>query len=107
MSSAWTSHVKDYAKKNSVSYKEAMTAAKATYTKATKAKEPKESKAHEAGEAKAPVKRKSKKDEPKNDMPEVLAKGEKKDKLVVKHESGKRVESAESKGKKKKGLLMQ
>jgi hypothetical protein len=104
MSSAWTAHVKDYAKKNSVSYKEAMTAAKATYTKATKAKEPK---AHESGEAKAPVKRKSKKDEPKNDMPEVLAKGEKKDKLVVKHESGKRVSSAEAKGKKKKGMLMQ
>lgn len=107
MSSAWTSHVKDYAKKHSVSYKEAMTAAKATYTKATKTKEPKETKAHEAGEAKMPAKRKSKKDEPKHDMPEVLTKAEAKEKLVVKHENGKRVSSAESKGKKKKGLLMQ
>ena len=107
MSSAWTSHVKDYAKKHSVSYKEAMTAAKSTYTKATKAKEPKETKAHEAGEAKAPVKRKSKKEEPKNDMPEVLTKAEKKESLVVKHEKEKRVSSAEAKGKKKKGLVMQ
>ena len=103
MSSAWTSHVKDYAKKHSVSYKEAMTAAKSTYTKATKAKEPK---VHESGEAKAPVKRK-KKEEKKEDLPEMVMKADKKEKLVVKHEKGQRVEAAESKGKKKKGLLMQ
>lgn len=106
MSSAWTSHVKDYAKKHSVSYKEAMTAAKSTYTKATKTKESKEPKVHESGEAKMPAKRKSKKEEPKNDMPEVLTKAEKKESLVVKHEKEKRVGSAEAKGKKKKGLLM-
>ncbi len=101
--SSWVQHVKAVQQKEGISYKAAMSKAKESYKKPEKS----ESKAHEAGEAKMPAKRKSKKDEPKHDMPEVLTKAEAKEKLVVKHENGKRVSSAESKGKKKKGLLMQ
>jgi len=103
--SSWVAHVKSVQAKEGISYKAAMTKAKESYKKPEKV-EKKESKAQESGEAKMPGKRKSKKDEPKNDMPEAMSKGEKKDKLVVKYESGKRVSSAEAKGKKKKGMLM-
>lgn len=98
MSAAWISHVKTYAAKNKVSYKDALKGAGATYTKTSK---PKESKAHEAGEAKMPAKRK-KKEEKKEEMPEILGKAEKKDKLVMKRDEKKRVEAAEAKGKTKK-----
>ena len=101
--SSWTDHVKDYAKKHSVTYKEAMSSAKATYTKSTKAKE---SKVKEAGETTMPKKKKEKKEE-KQEMPDMVSKAEKREKLVVKHDKGKRVESAESKGKKKATPLMQ
>ncbi len=87
----WVSHVKAYAAKNKVSYKEAMSAAKASYTKTTKAKEPKEKKAKESKEAKTPVKRK-KKEEKQEEMPEIVGKSEKHDKLVVKHEKEKRMD---------------
>lgn len=103
--SSWTTHVKEFAKKNSISYKDALKGAGATYTKATKAKETKEPKVQEAGEAKMPVKRK-KKEEKKEEMPAIVAKAEKRDKLVVKHEEKKRVESAEAKGKGKKGAVL-
>ena len=56
--SSWVSHVKKVASEKGISYKEAMTSAKSTYTKATKTKEPKETKAHEAGESKMPGKKK-------------------------------------------------
>jgi hypothetical protein len=104
--SSWVAHVKSVQAKEGISYKAAMTKAKDSYKKPEKT-EKKETKMPEAGEAKAPVKRKSKKEEPKHDMPEVVVKAEAKEKLVVKHENGKRVSSAEAKGKKKKGLLMQ
>lgn len=101
MVSSWVEHVKDFQKKNGITYKAAMVQAKDSYKKP-------ESKAHEAGEAKMPAKRKSKKEaEPKHEMPEVVVKAEKKEKLVVKHETGKRVSSAEKKGKKPAGLVMQ
>ncbi len=90
--SDWTTHVKAYAAKNKVSYKDALKAASASYTKATKTKEPKEKKAKESKEAKAPVKRK-KKEEKKEEMPEIVGKGEKHDKLVVEHEKEKRMEA--------------
>lgn len=101
MVSSWVEHVKDFQKKNGITYKAAMVQAKDSYKKP-------ESKAHEAGEAKMPAKRKSKKEaEPKHEMPEVVVKSEKREKLVVKHEKEQRVSSAESKGKKKKGPVMQ
>jgi hypothetical protein len=100
--SSWTDHVKDYAKKHSVSYKEAMSSAKSTYTKSTKAKEPK---MKEAGEAKMPGKKK-KNQEQKEEMPDMVSKPQKREKLVVKYEKEKRVESAEAKGKKKKGAVL-
>lgn len=104
MVSSWVEHVKDFQKKNGITYKAAMVQAKDSYTKPVKG----ESKAHEASEAKPAVKRKSKKEaEPKHEMPEVVVKSEKREKLVVKHEKEQRVSSAESKGKKKKGLVMQ
>ena len=90
---SWVEHVKAYAAKNKVSYKDALKAAGTSYTKATKAKEPKEKKVKEAGEAKAPVKRKKKEEKKEEEMPEILAKGEKHDKLVVQHETKKRTEA--------------
>tara|TARA_R110002126_G_scaffold285685_1_gene436208 strand:- start:1697 stop:2008 length:312 start_codon:yes stop_codon:yes gene_type:complete len=89
---SWVEHVKAYATKNKVSYKDALKSAGASYTKATKTKEPKEKKAKESKEAKAPVKRK-KKEEKKEEMPEIVGKGEKHDKLVVEHEKEKRMEA--------------
>jgi exonuclease III len=64
-----------------------------------------ETKAHEVGEAKMPAKKK-KKEEKKQEMPAIVAKAEKREKLVVKREKEKRVESAEAKGKKKMTPLM-
>ena len=102
MVSAWVQHVKDVQKKEGITYKAAMTQAKDSYKKPEKG----ETKAQEAGEAKMPAKRKSKKEEPKHDMPEVVVKAESKEKLVMKNEKGKRVGSAEEKSKKKPSLLM-
>jgi hypothetical protein len=92
--SDWTTHVKAYAAKNKVSYKDALKAASASYTKATKTKEPKakEPKAKESKEAKMPSKKK-KKEEKKEEMPEIVGKGAKHDKLVVEHEKEKRMEA--------------
>lgn len=103
MVSAWVEHVKDVQKREGITYKAAMSKAKDSYKKPEKA----ETKAHEAGEAKMPAKRKSKKEEAKHDMPEVVVKAEKKEKLIVKHETGKRVSSAEKKGKKPAAVVMQ
>ena len=101
MVSAWVEHVKDVQKREGITYKAAMSKAKDSYKKP-------ETKAAEAGETKMPAKRKSKKDsEQKHEMPEVVVKPEAKEKLVVKHETGKRVSSAEKKGKKPAGLVMQ
>ena len=99
MVSSWVEHVKDVQKREGITYKAAMSKAKDSYKKP-------ESKAAEAGEAKMPAKRKKKDAEPKHEMPEVVIKGEKKEKLVVKHETGKRVSSAESKGKKKPAAVV-
>jgi len=52
-----------------------------------------------------PAKRK-KKEEKKEEMPEILGKAEKKDKLVMKRDEKKRVEAAEAKGKRKMSPLM-
>jgi uncharacterized protein YdaU (DUF1376 family) len=71
------------------------------HSKSTKAKEPK---VKEAGEAKMPRKKKEK--EEKQEMPDMVSKAEKREKLVVKHEKEKRVESAEAKGKGKKGAVL-
>ena len=98
--SSWTEHVKAYAAKNKVSYKDALKSAGSSYTKTTKAKEPKEKEVKEAGEAKTPVKRK-KKEQKQEEMPEIVGKAEKHDKLVVKHEKEKRMEAiTKVKGKK-------
>ena len=103
---SWVEHVKSYAAKNKVSYKDALKAAGASYTKTTKAKEPKEKKAHEAKEAKMPSKKK-KKEEKEEEMPEILVKAEKHDKLVVKHEKEKRMEGiTKVKGKAKEAALL-
>ena len=81
--SDWVSHVKAYAAKNKVSYKDALKSAGATYTKTSK---PKESKVHEAKEAKMPAKKKKKEEKKEEEMPELAGKGEKRDKLVAKYE---------------------
>ena len=101
------SHVKKVSSEKGISYKEAMSVAKSTYSKPAKAKVTKEPKVKEAGEAKAPAKKKKEKKEEKQEMPDMVSKAEKREKLVVKHDKGKRVESAESKGKKKATPLMQ
>jgi hypothetical protein len=93
--SSWTEHVKAYAAKNKVSYKDALKSAGSSYTKTTKAKgeTPKApSKAKESKEAKTPVKRK-KKEEKQEEMPEIVGKAEKHDKLVVEHEKKKSMEA--------------
>ena len=101
---SWVEHVKSYAAKNKVSYKDALKAAGASYTKTTKAKEPKEKK--EAKEAKMPSKKK-KKEEKEEEMPEILVKAEKHDKLVVKHEKEKRMEGiTKVKSKAKEAALL-
>jgi hypothetical protein len=98
--SSWTEHVKAYAAKNKVSYKDALKSAGSSYTKTTKAKGETPKAKKEAGEAKAPVKRK-KKEEKQEEMPEIVGKAEKHDKLVVKHEKEKRMEGiTKVKGKK-------
>tara|TARA_R110000868_G_scaffold400185_2_gene674395 strand:- start:406 stop:717 length:312 start_codon:yes stop_codon:yes gene_type:complete len=101
--SSWTDHVKAYAAKNKVSYKDALKSAGATYTKTSK---PKESKAHEAKEAKMPAKKKKKEEKKEEEMPELAGKAEKRDKLVAKYEKEKSIKEAEVKIKKKPTLLM-
>lgn len=107
--SDWTTHVKAYAAKNKVSYKDALKAASASYTKTTKAKgettraTPKKK---EAGEAKMPSKKK-KKEEKEEEMPEIVGKAEKHDKLVVKYEKEKRMEGiTKVKSKAKEAALL-
>jgi hypothetical protein len=62
MPSAWVEHVRAYAAKNKVSYKEAMTAAKATYQKGEK-KSPASPKGSPKAERKATPKPKAEKKE--------------------------------------------
>jgi len=92
---AWTMHVKQYAEKNGVSYKEAMTAAKGSYTKAPKTT------AAPAPAADMPKKPRttSKKEETK--MPATVKKAEKRDELASSYEKGDRVEKAKRVSKKK------
>lgn len=93
---AWTDHVKAYAKKHGVSYKEAMGKAKESYEKKGEMKEPKERKTkHEKGETK-------KQEKEEHEMP----KGEKVDEKKMKHEKKKRVSSAEALKPKKMLQLM-
>jgi hypothetical protein len=101
--SDWVSHVKKVSSEKGISYKEAMSVAKSTYSKPAKAKTTKEPKVKEAGEAKMPRKKKEK--EEKQEMPDMVSKAEHREKLVVKHDKGKRVESAEKKSKKKEPLM--
>jgi len=96
--SSWVQHVKAVQAKEGISYKAAMSKAKESY------KKPEKAEMHEAGEAKMPAKRK-KKEEKKEDLPEMVMKAEKKEKLAGKYEKEKRVESAEKKGKKKSTML--
>ena len=90
---SWVEHVKAYAAKNKVSYKDALKAAGSSYTKATKSETTRASAKKKAVEgASPPAKRKKKEQKKEEEMPEILAKGEKHDKLVVKHEKEKRME---------------
>jgi hypothetical protein len=102
--SDWVSHVKKVSSEKGISYKEAMSVAKSTYSKPAKAKATKEPKVKEAGEAKMPRKKKEK--EYKQEMPDMVSKAENRQKLVVKHDKETRVKSAEAKEKKKKEPLM-
>ena len=101
---AWTEHVKAYAAKNNVSYKEAMSSAKGTYTKAAQTtKAP----ADKAPAAEMPAKKprsKSKKGE--TTMPDKVKKAEKHDELKGDYEKGERVEAAKKVSKKKPMPLM-
>ena len=100
---AWTDHVKAYAKKHSISYKEAMMKAKESYKpkegEKMEKKEPKEKKErkskHEKGETK-------KEEKEEHEMP----KGEMQDGKKMKHTQKKRVSSAEALKPKKMLQLM-
>jgi hypothetical protein len=93
---AWTDHVKAYAKKNGISYKEAMMKAKESY-------KPKEGEKMEKKESKPREKKeKMEKKEKEYEKPE----GEKVDDMKVKHTQKKRVKSAESLKPKKMAQLM-
>ena len=79
--SAWTEHVKAYAEKHKVSYKQAMRDAAASYEKAEKpAGEKKESKPREPKEPKEPKEKKEKTEKP------MMEKAEHKDGMKVAHE---------------------
>ena len=98
----WTEHVKAYAAKNNVSYKEAMTSAKGTYTKAAQT-----TKAPAAPAGDMPAKKprsKSKKGE--TTMPDKVKKAEKHDELKGNYEKNERVEEAKKVSKKKPLPLM-
>jgi hypothetical protein len=97
---AWTEHVKAYAQKNGISYKEAMTEAKGSYTKtASSPKEPASSGAEKP--AKAPKKDKKEKTE----MPDKVKKAEKRDTLKNNYEKDQRVDSAKKVSKSKKAPM--
>jgi len=91
---AWTEHVKAYAQKNGISYKQAMTEAKASYTKSTA-----EPKATSAPGMPAKKEKKTKKE--KTEMPDKVKRAEKRDTLKNNYEKGERVESAKKVSKKK------
>lgn len=99
---AWTDHVKAYAKKHSISYKEAMMKAKESYKpkegEKMEKKEPKEKKESKPREKKEKMEKKEKEYE----KPE----GEKVDDMKVKHTQKKRVSSAEAMKPKKMAQLM-
>tara|TARA_R110000868_G_scaffold54883_3_gene171093 strand:+ start:126 stop:431 length:306 start_codon:yes stop_codon:yes gene_type:complete len=97
----WTEHVKEYASKNGVSYKDAMTSARSTYTKVA----PKTTKTSEPKEPKEPktTKPKVKSNKPTADM---LKKGEVHDQIKGDYEKSERVESAKKISKKKPTPLM-
>ena len=101
---AWTSHVKEYAEKNKVSYKEAMTAAKGTYTKAAQTTKAPTDKAPAAEMPAKKPRSKSKKGE--TTMPDKVKKAEKHDELKGDYEKGERVEEAKKVSKKKPMPLM-
>ena len=89
----WTEHVKSYAEKNGVSYKEAMTAAKGSYTYP---------KTPPAADMPKKPRAPSKKEETK--MPDTVKKAEKRDELASGYEKGDRVEKAKHVSKKKAPL---
>ena len=78
--SAWTEHVKAYAEKHKVSYKQAMKDAAASYEKGEK----KESKPREPKAPKEPKEKKEKTEKP------MMEKAEHKDGMKVAHEKKKR-----------------
>lgn len=83
MPSAWVEHIRKYAEKNKVSYKQAMKDAAASYEKGEKkeAKEPKAPKAPKAPkEPKEPKEKKEKTEKP------MMEKAEHKDGMKVAHE---------------------
>jgi hypothetical protein len=91
---AWTEHVKAYAQKNGISYKQAMTEAKTSYTKSTA-----EPKATSASGMPAKKEKSAKKE--KTEMPDKVKRAEKRDTLKNNYEKGERVESAKKVSKKK------
>jgi len=90
---AWTMHVKQYAEKNGVSYKEAMTAAKGSYTKAPKTTA--------APAADMPKKPRAPSKKGSTEMPATVKKAEKRDELASSYEKGDRAEKAKRVSKKK------
>ena len=103
MVTAWTEHVKAYAAKNNVTYKEAMVAAKGTYTKPAQT-----AKAPAAPAADMPAKKPRAKSTKKGEtaMPDKVKKAEKHDELKDNYEKNERVEEAKKVSKKKPLPLM-
>lgn len=100
---AWTDHCKEYAQKHGITYKQAMTEAKGSYTKTTPAKSAPKDTAASASEKVAKPAKKDKKE--KTEMPDKVKKAEKHDTLKNDYEKGERVESAKKVSKSKKAPL--
>tara|TARA_R110000868_G_scaffold15321_1_gene69744 strand:- start:4718 stop:5029 length:312 start_codon:yes stop_codon:yes gene_type:complete len=97
---AWTDHCKEYAQKHGITYKQAMTEAKGSYTKTTTAKSAPKDTTTSASEKPA---KKDKKE--KTEMPDKVKKAEKHDALKNDYEKGERVESAKKVSKSKKAPM--
>jgi hypothetical protein len=97
---AWTEHVKAYSQKNGISYKQAMTEAKGSYTKTGAAKSAPNDTTTSASTKPA---KKDKKE--KTEMPDKVKKAEKHDTLKNNYEKDERVESAKKVSKSKKAPM--
>jgi hypothetical protein len=110
--SKWTEHVKAYAEKHKISYKEAMVAAKDSYKpeksekKSPEMKKSPEKKEKKEKKEKGEKKEKKEEGEKEHKMPKVLEKGGEYDNLKKKHEHKKREMSAEALQTKKNKILM-